>query len=481
MNRKEVLHISTECYPVAKAGGMGDVVGSLPIYLPKSGVQSSVIIPKYDNAWIENENFKKVFGGEFLMGEEQIKFSIELLSSRDLGFPLFVVNIPGKFDRQHIYLTDKGSAYLDEAERNISFQRSILSWLNTNPDKFNILHCHDHMTGLMSFMMQYHHDYKSLRDMPTVFTIHNGQYRGIFDWSKESLLGDFDIEKRGLLEWDGMINSLATAIKCSWKITTVSPSYLEELQDDFDNLTSLARFEKYKSVGIINGIDATVWNPKTDVMIYQQMKRSARMFKKANKDKLAKEFAFKPDKALVSFIGRFAYEKSADLLEGAFKQYLKFNSDIHFFILGSGDKDIEVSITKLKKEFPDNVTAIIAYDESLAHKIYAASDFILMPSRFEPCGLNQMYAMRYGTIPIVRFTGGLKDTVPDIGDNGNGISFLRANEEDIVYSLERAEALFIDRLSKELLVNKIMELDFSWENSARLYSNLYTRILNGKT
>ena len=477
MDRKKVLHISTECYPAAKAGGMGDVVGALPIYMPQFGFDASVIIPKYANAWIGKQKTRSVFKSSFMMDDEEIQFGIELVMKSELDFPLYLIDIPGKFDRANIYLADNGQAYTDEILRYISFQRAVLEWLIKTNERYDLLHCHDHMTALICFMIKHQRSYKVLQDTATVFTIHNGQYRGIMDWSNDRYLGDYDTNKQGLLDWDGHIHSLATGIKCAWKVTTVSPSYMIELQEDFDNLTSLIRFEKYKSTGIINGIDSGVWDPRTDPLIQKHLKRSNRVFKRENKRFLASEFGFDPSKALVSFIGRFAYEKSADLLTGAFRHYLKYKDDLQFFILGSGDKDIERSVGELQNEYPDNVISVIAYNEQLAHQIYAASDFILMPSRFEPCGLNQMYAMRYGTIPIVRHTGGLIDTVPDIGDDGNGISFLRANEEDIVYSLNRAVDLYADKLSLELLINKIMKLDFSWNRSAELYSDLYKSII----
>ena len=476
-----VLHISTECYPAAKAGGMGDVVGALPIYLPEHGVHASVVIPKYKNAWFAAQKFEDEYRSSFKMHEETIDFTIVRLKSDSIAFPFYAIDIPGKFDRAHIYLTDEGKAYDDEIQRNVAFQTAVLEWLLSDTDAFDLLHCHDHMTGLISFMLQFCPRYEKLSNKASYFTIHNGQYRGIFNWSYARLLPDFDPTKGGMLDWDNAIHSLATAIKCSWGISTVSPSYMSELQSDFDNLTSLIRFEKFKSTGILNGIDNEIWDPKNDPMLKLQLKRSPRVFKRGNKKALSDDYAFKSTKPLVSFIGRFAYEKAADLLAGSFRKYLEEKDDLHFFILGSGDKNIEEDVLALQRDYPANVTAVIAYNEKLAHQIYAASDFILMPSRFEPCGLNQMYAMRYGTVPVVRHTGGLIDTVPDIGDDGNGISFLRASEEDIIYSLGRAVELYEDKLNFELLINKIMDLDYSWSASAEKYAMEYQQTINKRS
>jgi starch synthase len=457
---------------------MGDVVGSLPAYLPEEGIHASVIIPKYSNDWLGKNKFSIVHKGRFNLGEEIISFSIESLTSSDLGFPLYTVNIPGKFDRSSIYLNVDGKAFPDEIERNLSFQIAIIEWLLTLKKSFDLLHCHDHMTGLIPFMIKYCKDYKELKKTPTFFTIHNGQYRGIFDWSKVSLFPSFHPKDRGILDWDGNIHSLATAIKCSWKLNTVSPSYMEELQNDFDTLTSLVQQEKYKSVGILNGIDAALWDPMTDSMISHKLKQSPFVFKRNNKKVLAEKFGFKASLPLFSFIGRFAYEKSADLLASSFEKILSSNKRMQIIVLGSGDREIEAEILEAQKRFPKNFTAIIAYNEALAHQIYAASDYIIMPSRFEPCGLNQMFAMRYGTVPIVRKTGGLKDTVPDIGDGGNGISFLRASQKDIVFSMNRALALYKDKEAFKNLVQKLMKLDFSWKKSAQEYALQYLETIN---
>ena len=457
---------------------MGDVVGALPSYLPEHDVLASVVIPKYDNNWFRSHKFKTIWDSSFKMGHELINFSVLQLKGKSLKFPFYAIDIPGKFDRPHIYLTEEGTAYDDEIERNISFQTAVLEWVNEDPEAWDLLHCHDHMTGLIPFMMQNSFRFKSLVNKPCFFTIHNGQYRGIFDWTKGALLPEYEQVRSGLLDWDGMINSLAVAIKCSWRVNTVSPNYMEELKAHFDTLTSLMRFEAYKSLGLLNGIDSELWDPRSDVMIAQLMKRSPQPFKTKNKNYLAKQFKFSSARILVSFIGRFAYEKGADLLAESISTFLQNNDKVHFFILGSGDKEIEQDILKLQDEHPTNVTAVIAYNEKLAHQIYASSDFIVMPSRFEPCGLNQLYALRYGTVPVVRHTGGLKDTVPDIGDGGVGISFLNADVRDIVYSFERVVELYEDKKNMEELRKTIMKLDYSWSKSAGDYAEQYQITIN---
>lgn len=472
----KVLHIATECYPAAKAGGMGDVVGALPLYMPNHNIEASVIIPKYKTPWILNQKWNDLNSIDLNLNGKIYSAKIQILKESKLTYDLFVVDIPGLFDRASIYLDENGEGYSDEIERYIAFQRTVLDWLLIE-NRFEVLHCHDHMTGLLMFMIKHCPLYKPIKHLPTVFTIHNGQYRGVINWKWYVLLPQYNSADSGVLDWDGSINSLATAIKTCHAYTTVSPSYLREIQDNSDTLTPLMQSESYKSFGIINGIDDTMWDPSKDPMISFTLKRSINNFKLQNKKALAKQYSFNHKKALVGFIGRFAYQKGADLLAKAYGNFLSKSSDIHFFILGSGDKNLEAEVLRLKEKYPSNVTAEITYNEALAHKVYAASDFLIMPSRFEPCGLNQMYAMRYGSVPVVRHTGGLKDTVPDIGDGGVGISFLQDSVNDIEYSLDRALHLFTNKEQLKLLREKIINIDFSWNQSSKQYAKLYQKIL----
>lgn len=476
---KTVLHISTECYPAAKAGGMGDVVGALPIYLPKQGIEASVIIPKYKRKWFDENNFSIIYSGEIKLGKNKVKFTIEKLEDAALNFPFYCVNIPGLFDREDIYLGADGHGYSDEAERNISFQVSILEWLSQSNYQFDILHCHDHMTGLIPFFIKASNRYKKLSNTATIFTIHNGQYRGIFDWSVGSLLPEFDKNMRGLLDWDGHINSLATAIKCAWQVNTVSPSYMIELMHDFDNLTTLVQSESNKCTGVINGIDNELWNPASDIYLDHHLTNGNwKDFKAKNKSRLLKLNDIKSRRPLFGFIGRLAHQKGADILAEAIEHCLEQKMVFSTVILGSGDKQIEQSLLDLAKKYPRDISVTIAYDEKLARAIYAGSDFLLMPSRFEPCGLNQMYAMRYSTIPVVTKVGGLKDTVPDIKNSGNGIVAESIDTDGFTEAISRSIALYKNKKHFDHLTNKIHSLDWSWNQSAIKYAELYNNLFH---
>lgn len=475
---KNVLHVSSECYPPAKAGGMGDVVGALPAYLPAHDVLASVVIPKYKRKWFEEKTFKTVHKGTFVIGGRTQQFKIQQLAKDVLAFPLYCIDLPGLFDRESIYLAEDGHGYKDEPERNIAFQTAVLEWLISDKITFDLVHVHDHMTGLIPFFMKYSERYKSLQETPSVLTIHNGAYRGEFIWDEvKQLLPDYGHEHAGVMDWDGQINSLATAIKCAWAITTVSPSYMKELAADSDTLTGLYASEKHKCVGILNGIDTDLWNPATDSYLQDRLEGDFTKFKSKNKSYLLKRFNLISRRPLIGFISRFAYQKGADILFEALEICLAKKMKFTAVVLGSGDKDLEETVRNLSAKYPRAVGSQIAYDEPLARHIYAGSDFLMMPSRFEPCGLNQLYAMRYGTIPVASHVGGLKDTVTDLSENGNGIVISELTVDSIVNAIDRALKTYTDKKTFNKTKNAISELNYSWDRSAKLYASLYTEVI----
>ncbi len=473
----KVLHISAECYPAAKAGGLADVLGALPKYLTQGGVPAGVIIPKYRLPWIDEHSFHTIYKGATRLHGRFIPFSIEQSNDDTLGFPLFVADIPGRFDRPGIYTDPSGHPYEDEVERYLSFQQAVLQWVTNSPGRPQLLHCHDHHTGLIPFFVKHCPEYRALSHIPTVFTIHNGSYQGAFGWGRMFLLPPFEAGARGLLDWNRHINPLATAIKCAWRVTTVSPSYLEELQQDSTGLEFLLQHEKHKCLGILNGIDSQVWNPATDHFIARPLeKEGLEAFKAANKQALGEHFRLRQGLPLLAFIGRLAWEKGADLIPDFVHRLMHSNTELAVAVLGTGEARIQEALSHLPHQYPGRFDAALAYNEGLAHQLYAGADFLFMPSRVEPCGLNQMYAMRYGTIPVVRSVGGLKDTVPDIGEAneaGHGIRFSQFTLEDAHHAAHRAVQLYHNRPAFENIRKRILELDFSWENSAADYVNIY--------
>jgi starch synthase len=484
----QVLHVSAECYPAAKTGGLGDVVGSLPKYLTATGILSAAIIPKYDTKWIRNQSWVTVYSGTAWINWRGWKFEVQQHKDNPLGYPLFVVDIPGLFDRPGIYNDTGGRAYPDEVERSTTFQEAVLDWLLSFPwhDRPRVLHCHDHHTALIPFMVKYCPGFRELASIPTVFTIHNGQYQGAFGWSNNVFVPPYEGFARGFLDWNGIINPMATAVRTAWAVTTVSESYLYELHQSSLGLEQLFRDEWRKEWGIINGIDAAVWDPATDPMIQYRLDEggltpdNVRTFKARNKAALCEWFGFPQDLPIISFIGRMVGEKGVDLLPDAYRRFLNAGGRAAFLVLGTGETWTENQFRELSYRYQGRVNAVIDYNEALSHQIYAGSDFLIMPSRVEPCGLNQLYAMRYGTIPIVRSVGGLKDTVPDIGEPnglGRGIRFDNFSLDDASYAIYRAASMWNnDPQAVDAVRSRIMAIDFSWENAVEQYVRVYRSI-----
>lgn len=469
----EIFHISAECYPVAKVGGLADVVGALPKYLNKIGHTAKVVVPGYDNKFTNENEFDTVHKGLLKLGWFQFSYTILREKTNKLGFQLYVIAIPELFDRPNVY------SYEDDTERFTAFQIAFLNWLTETNQKPDVIHCHDHHTGLIPFMVQFCFNYQHLKHTPTVLTIHNGQYQGWFGFDRIHYIPDFERGKIGFLEWGGIINPLASGIKCAWKVTTVSPSYLDEISENANGLENLLRFERYKSLGILNGIDTDVWNTQTDDML--QTNYTIKGFKKgkeANKAFLCEQFNLDPKLPLFTFIGRLVGEKGADLLPQICSvAFNEFHQKLNILILGSGDPNVERGLQSLQNFYHGNYNAYIGYNEKLAHIIYAGADFLLMPSRVEPCGLNQMYALRYGTIPIVRRTGGLKDTVLDIGDGGFGICHNQTSVFDVTHSMYRAIVLYEDTKSFDEVRKTCMQINHSWDKVAEEYSTVYQSLI----
>ena len=464
-----IYHLSTECYPVAKVGGLADVVGALPKYQNKiKNVDAKVVIPWYNKPFVQNHDFDVVFDGMIYLGENQIQVQIIKEKTDVLGFELYLVKIPGLLDRENPY------GYEDESFQFLAFQQGVLHWLSTSKIRPDILHCHDYHAGLVPFMIENCADFQFLKGVKTIATIHNGEYQGVMNWGMIDYLPAFDYSKSGLLDWNGFINPLACMIKCCSAFTTVSEGYLEELFISFRGLESLVRDEFSKAYGIINGIDNDIWDPENDAMIdFNFNQNTAIQFKKKNKNKLCEKYNLNPELPLFAFIGRFAGEKGADLLpEVIWKSIKQSFGAINIMVLGSGNEYIETQLKELNSVY-SNLAVELGYNESLAHQIYASADFLLMPSRVEPCGLNQMYAMRYGTVPVVSYTGGLKDTVQDITTGGAGLNFNFPGVDDIIHAMSRSLEVFNNKEEMNNLVLSNMQFDFSWEKSAEKYLALY--------
>lgn len=483
-----IVHISAECYPAAKAGGLGDVVGALPKYQSRGNDRAIVCMPHYHTSWLLKANKTLIDTATCQMGAVKVPYNVYEIKE-SLGFSLYTFDIPGYTDRPGIYLDpDSGHGYWDEFERALSVQIAVLDTLvrwDLQPD---VLHCHDHHTGLIPFMAQQCRAFRSLSNTPSIITVHNAEYHGNQDMGKRFLMPDFDGIQTGLLEWAGELNPLACGLKCAWKISTVSPSYMEELRSDSNGLEFLFQLEAGKSIGFLNGIDPEVWNPATDTYLDQHYTLNGPTEeypdctdvsdgKAYYKHALCQEYSLDPDRPLFAFIGRLVHQKGADLLASVIRGLREKGKECNFILLGTGDPLLEAAFQQLDQDYVGYFNARLTYNEGLARQMYAGADFMVMPSRVEPCGLNQLYAMRYGTIPIVRSVGGLKDSVPDISlSNGLGIQFNSFDYDALEEAILRASDLYTDQEAMHALRVRIMQRDHSWEKVAKQYKKLYVEL-----
>lgn len=467
----QIIHISAECFPIAKVGGLADVVGALPKYQNALGVNASVIMPFYDNKFTKSHSLEIHISGQVLLGENLINYNILKVPKSLLGFEVLVIQIQDFTDRENVY------GYEDDSERFLAFQLAATDYIFNLKKKPNIIHCHDHHTGFIPFFVSHSYKYDSLCHVPTVLTIHNAQYQGEFSYDKHHYLPEYNPGYSGILDWDRKINPLATAIKCVWKVTTVSPSYLIELQEHANGLENLLAHESEKCIGILNGIDKEVWNPETDPrLIANYTINTIASGRKKNKEWICKEFGFNSQLPLVAFIGRFVYEKGSDMLSYAIKNVFdNLKQDVSILILGSGDQNTENQLNELKENYIGKYNCHIGYNEKLSHIIYGGADFLLMPSRVEPCGLNQMYAMRYGMLPIVCSTGGLKDTIVDIdeGEEGFGIICKKVSVHEISFGIQRAVDVYKNTSFFKQKRKQLMKIEHGWDTSAIEYTNMY--------
>jgi starch synthase len=469
----EILHVSAECYPMAKAGGLADVVGALTKYQNDLGHVAKVVMPMHRTKFLLTNQWDVVHKGSLFMGSIYYEFTVIREKTNKLGFELYCVDIYGLLDRESIY------SYPDDTERFVAFQIAVLEWMSMWAHRPDIVHVHDHHTALIPFMMHHCYKFGSLAGIKTVLTIHNAQYQGWMGWDKSTYIPAWDTWKAGLLEWNHNINPLACGIKCADRVTTVSPGYMNELKFAANGLEHLFYLEGSKCTGIINGIDYAVWDPLTDTYILDNFSvEDVTSGKELNKKKLCDDFGFNAELPLFVFIGRLVGEKAADLLPVSIAvAYEMLGNKFSFLILGSGEQQVEQQLQALQGSLVGYYNTQITYNEKLSHQMYAGADFLLMPSRVEPCGLNQLYAMRYGTVPVVRRTGGLQDTVKDFGDkDGYGICFNYATVEDIVQSMSRALSLYEDAKKMEEVRLRMMNIETSWEVSAAQYNDLYLSI-----
>ncbi len=469
----KIVHVAAECYPVVKTGGLGDVLGALPKYLNSiKGVEAVVVLPFVENDYVRNSTFEVDY--RFVMPHGINQLQVEVLRNNSLAFSLYMVKIEGFTHRTKVY------GYDDDDYFFTAFQIATLNWLHQWEEQPDVVHCHDYHTGFIPFLMSHAHQYPKFRDIPSIFTIHNAEHQGVMSWRVVDTFPWFDTWQLNLLEWNDKLNAMASAIKCAWRVTTVSSQYMQELIDAETALAPLFQAETSKCMGILNGIDNKEWNPEDDKFLEHHYNvKTVANGKEKNKKAFCKQFGFDETLPLVVFIGRFAAQKGVDVLADAiWRSINQSEQKISFFIMGSGDAELSRGLEEMNAATNHQFNCYVGYNEELARQVYAAADFLVMPSRFEPCGLNQFYALRYGTVPIVRTVGGLLNSIIDINDkNGNGIRFIQINSNDLLHSFWRAEELYHHKEQFKALREFIMCQDFSWEKAAQDYLQLYKTIM----
>lgn len=474
----KVLIVASESHPFIKTGGLGDVIGALPKELKKLGIDVRVIIPKYKNIKEEltkDLKFLKAFNVQVGWRNQYCG----ILESIYEDVPYYLLDNEYYFKRDGLY------GYYDDGERFAYFNRAVLEairQLNWKPD---IIHCNDWQAGMIPVLnkVEYsHNDFYS--GIKSIISIHNLLFRGTF--SKEilpDLFGyDYELFDNGSMELYGGASFLKGAINYSDMITTVSKSYAEEIKTPQygELLDGLLRWKQGSLKGIVNGIDYDEYNPETDNYIFKNYSIDNIDNKKINKTKLQKELGLEvsEDIPMIGIVSRLTNQKGLDLIMCSLEEVLE--KDIQLVVLGTGDYNYEEGFKYFAERYPNKVSANILFDNKLAHKIYAASDLFLMPSAFEPCGLGQLIALRYGTVPIVRETGGLKDTVTPYNEytrEGTGFGFRGYDRYEIINCINYALKIYEDKDRFREIVVQAMEKDNSWIKSAKEYKKMYESLL----
>jgi starch synthase len=474
----KVLFAVSECGPFAKSGGLADVAGSLPKELISLGTDIRVILPKYGTISEEYKmKMKKIRELTVSVGWRNQYCGIEEL--KEQGVTYYFIDNEYYFKRENLY------GYYDDGERFAYFNKAVLeavAALDFFPD---ILHCHDWHTAMIPYLLRTRYykkiGYGSIR---TVFTIHNLQFQGIFPKEVlEDLLGIEHTSSFHHLEFYGNINFMKGALTASDKITTVSPTYKNEIQtvDYGEKLDGLLKEREEDLLGILNGIDEEFYNPATDSLIFEPFTVNHLKKKAVNKREIQKLFGLPQSSKtpLMVMISRLTKQKGLDLIRCVLREVLQ--EDIQLVILGTGDYEYEEHLRQAARIYPEKMKVYTGFNEKLAHQLYAAADLFLMPSLFEPCGLGQLIAMKYGAIPIVRETGGLNDTVKawnEFTGEGNGFSFKHFNAHDMLYTIQRAIHFYHDSEIWPILVKRVMEQDNSWAQSAFRYNQLYAELMS---
>jgi len=468
-----ILFAASEAIPYAASGGLGDVIGSLPKALAERGHSCAVVIPLYKSI-SEELREEMEFVASITVDVSWRKQYCGIFKVKRNGIVYYFIDNKYYFNRDGMY------GFYDDCERFVFFARAVLEMLKYTGFMPDIISCNDWQTALIPAYYRLYYRYQQGYDkLKTAFTIHNIEYQGRYGMEVLGELMGIPPYNAGLLEYDGCVNMLKGAIETADKVVTVSPQYAKELLDPWygHGLDRLLVQKQDKIVGILNGIDVNVYNPETDSDIACNYSKGDITGKAICRKALAAELNLvENDEPIIGIVTRFVKHKGIDLIRCVFEQIV--NMGAKFAILGSGERIYEDFFIEMSRRYPDRVAVATEFNPVLARKIYAGSDMFLMPSMSEPCGLAQLISMRYGTIPIVRETGGLRDTVRDNGGiDGNGFTFLTYNAWDMLDAVKRAKADYDNKEKWKSLVIRAMCCNFSWEASAETYEKMFEELL----
>lgn len=476
MKQKKILYVTSECKGFAVTGGLAEVAGSLPqaIMNANKSYKVKVLMPLY-KCIMESYGDKLKFIGSTTVVLAWRSLYCGLFTIKKDNVEYYFVDNKYYFDRDGLY------GYYDDGERFAYFSKSVfkaLELMNFYPDIIHTNDWHSALTNVYLDVLYKKQGY--LMDIKSVFTIHNIEYQGVFDkYFLENVVG-IDEMYESILEYNGLINFMKGAIVCSDMITTVSPRYSREISTSnyACGLEHIIRTNKQKITGIINGIDTDFYNPLTDKALKYNYDVNNFDDKAKDKTDLQNYLGLEENEnsCLISVISRLVSHKGIDLIIDRFNDIMKEN--VQFVLLGTGDKYYENKFREFASLYPGRVSTLITFNNQLSKRIYAGSDLFLMPSKMEPCGLSQMIASRYGTVPIVRATGGLSDSIRDYSEDGNGFVFKDFDSNKMLDKIKEAVGLYQDKDKFKKLAIKAMETDFTWNKSAKAYIDLYHSMLN---
>lgn len=483
----KILFATSEAAPYAKSGGLGDVAGALPLELNKIKDNEVCIVMPYYGSIKNNPDL----GAEYVTGfymplawrGTYVGVFKKVIKSKGVGRNKRADLTYYFIDNEYYFCRNSNLyGYIDDGERFAFFSKAVLEVLNHIDFAPDIIHCNDWQTGFVPlYLKAFYQQNEKFEKIRTVFTIHNIEYQGKADPEFLSEVLGVDEKWRNAATFDNLINALKCAIVLADKVTTVSDTYAHELNYAYfaHKLEDILRENQYKTCGIVNGIDTKLYNPETDTSIPCNFKASDLSGKAKCKEELQKALGLpvRPDVPIVAMISRLVSHKGLELVERVSSDLM--NLDIQMVVLGTGDARFEDLFKFMDYAYPNKMAARIMFNGALANQIYAGSDFFLMPSKSEPCGLSQLISMRYGTVPIVRETGGLVDTVPPVNTEtleGRGFTFKAFNAHDMLNAVERASNFYRDKAKMDKFRAKLIRYDSSWKIPAQLYNGIYKEL-----